>query len=336
MIQLSGNTIKTVKLFVNSIFITFIIVKLIITAVSELPDNWLFFSTSGAVENFASASIAFALIYFVFKSRSILQRVSFIMLFVVVLTSIAILKDFRIHNFTAFEQSFEYFKNFLGQTLLFYLFLYLISKLDAISRYKNLERELHEAKEQLLRNHMHPHFLYNAFNSIYSLCLKNSSDAADYILKLSGMMRYLTDETHRSKVPLMEELDFIQTYIDIEKMRFGGDAAILLSTNGNISGDKLIEPFLLITLVENAFKHGFYTNSADAYVNISLNMKNNDLLFCVENSVFVKQHFQESERKGRGLDNLKQRLHLLYPKNSRLEIKNVDNQYTSLLKITLN
>lgn len=336
MVQLSKKTIKTITFSIHACFIAVIAFQLIDTALSELPGSWFFFITSGAIENLICAAIAFTLNYHVFKIPGIWKTVVFVMFFILILFIFAGLKDFRIHNYNSFEQSFEYFTNFLGETVLFYLSLYLIGKLDRINRYKQLERELHQAREQLLRNQMHPHFLFNAFNSIYSLCLKNSTEAAGYILKLSSMMRYLTDETQRDKVPLNEELDFIKKYIDIEKMRFGQHAPIQFNTSGAITGDKLIEPFLLIALVENAFKHGFYTNANDAFVNISLSMENHDLSFCVENSVFAKQHFQQSNRKGKGLQNLRQRLHLLYPKNSSLEINEDEGRYAAALKIILN
>jgi len=336
MIQLSNNVIKTIKLFVNFAFITFISIRLIYAAIHELPSDWLFFITSDAMEMFITAFIAYTLNYYVLKPKVTWEKVILLLFSVLSLIALALCKDFRIHNSGSFDHSFEYFTNFLGQSLLFYLFLYFIKILDVFNHYKKLERELNEAREQVLRNHMHPHFLFNAFNSIYSLCLKNSAEAAEYVLKLSSMMRYLTDETNRNKVPLNEELDFINKYIDIEKMRFGKDAAIRLNRSGVINTDIFIEPFLLITLVENAFKHGFYTNSTDAFVNVSLNLENNELLFSVENSVFAKRHFQESGRQGKGLDNLRQRLHLLYPKTSSFEINTENNRHTAQLKITLN
>ena len=336
MKQLSSTTIKTIKLLFNFGFIAVIVFQLIKKALYTLPDNWLFFITSDAIENFTSVSIAYALYYYVFKLKSIWQRVACMMLFVLVLTVLAVLKDFRIHSFNSIDETFEYFTSFLGQTLLFYLVLYFINKLDVFNHYKKLERELNRAKEQLLRNQLHPHFLFNAFNSLYSLSLKSHPETSEYILKLSSMMRYLTDETHLDKVPLTKELDFVKKYIAIEKMRFGKDASILLTIDGDINDEKSIAPFLLIALVENAFKHGFYTNAKDAFVTITLHLENNELLFSVENSVFAKQHFQENNRKGKGLDNLRQRLHLLYPKNSRLEINSVKNRYRTQLKITLN
>ncbi len=336
MKQLSSTTIKTIKLLFNFGFIAVILYQLIKKAFYTLPDHWLFFVTSDAIENFISVSIVYALYYYVFKLRNIWKRVGFMILFVLVLIALAVLKDYRIHIINSFNETFAYFTSFLGQTLLFYLVLYFINRLDTLNKFKKMEHELNRTKEQLLRNQLHPHFLFNAFNSLYSLSLNNNPETSEYILKLSSMMRYLTDETHLSKVPLTKELDFIHKYIAIEKMRFGKDAAITFTTDENINEENLIEPFLLIVLVENAFKHGFYTNYKDAYVNITLEITNNELLFFVENSMFVKQHFQENNRKGKGLDNLRQRLHLLYPKSSKLEISNTKDKYQTQLKITLN
>lgn len=316
-------------------FIAIIIFELVREVFSSIPEDWIFFMTSDAVENFVFALIAFGLYYYVLKLKVLWNKIGFVSLFIFLLIGLAALKDFRIHDRIEFEQSFEYFTSFLGQSLLFYLGIYFINRLDFLNRYKKLEKELNQAKEQLLRNQLHPHFLFNAFNSLYSLSLKNHPETSDYILKLSSMMRYLTDETHLKKVPLNKELDFIKKYIDIEKMRFGKDAPILFTVDGNINEEELIAPFLLITLVENAFKHGFYTNSKGAFVKINVNIKNNELLFTVENSLFKKQHFQESKREGKGLENLKQRLQLLYPKSSSLKITNTEETYTTHLKITL-
>jgi len=335
MVQLSVKNIKAFQFLFHIGFISVILFQLGHTAFYTLMNNLFFFLTSDAIENLISAIIAYALYYFVFKWRNTWQSITIILFFVFMLSGLAVLKDYRIHKSITFDQASEYFTNFLGKTLMCYLLVYIINKLNAINHYRRLQHELKEAKENLLRNQMHPHFLFNAFNSLYSLCLKNSSEAAEYVLKLSGMMRYLTDEINLRKVPLSRELDFIKKYIAIEKMRFGKDAAISLVVNEHIDGSKLIEPFLLITLVENAFKHGFYTNSKDAFVAIAVNLRANELLFSVENSFSSKQHFQESNREGKGLDNLKQRLHLLYPKKSNFKTRTVNNIYSAQLKISL-
>lgn len=336
MFQLSHKTLRTTKIIFHLVFISIIAIDLLRRAFFSIPGDWLFFLTSGAAENFVCALIAYVLYYFVRKSNGNWKKAGFAICFVTMLLLLASLKDYRIHDGVTFEQAFEYFTSFLGQSLLFYSFIYIINSLEFFGRYQKLERELNQAKEQLLRNQLHPHFLFNAFNSLYSLSLKNDPETSDYILKLSGMMRYLTDDTHLKKVPLYKEIDFIEKYIAIEKIRFGKDARIQLSVADVNKDEKWIEPFLLITLVENAFKHGFYTNIKDAFVKINVDIGNEELLFSVENGLFNKQHFQENNREGKGLENLKKRLELLYPKSSGLKIISTQNTYTTHLKITLN
>jgi sensor histidine kinase YesM len=324
-----------VKITFHVILISFITFELLRGAYSLIPEDWLFFLTSDAVEHLVCASIAYGLYYYVFKLHVIWKKIGLVILSSILLFFLASAKDYRIHNTVSFEQAFEYFTNFLGQSLLFYSGIYFVHRLEFLNRYKKLEKELNQAKEQLLRNQLHPHFLFNAFNSLYSLSLKNHPDTSEYILKLSSMMRYLTDETHLTKVPLHKELDFIEKYIAIEKIRFGEDARITLTIQDAIDDSTWIAPFLLITLVENAFKHGFYTNSKNAFVKINITIENNELRCIVENSVFDKQHFQETNREGKGLENLQQRLQLLYPKSSSMKITTTKESYSTRLKITL-
>lgn len=335
MLHLSPKTLQSIKNTFHVVFIAIIAFELLREVFSAIPDDWLFFFTSDAVENFVFAIIAYVLNFYVLKFQGIWKKIVFVILFSIILISLASLKDFRIHEIIDFEQSFEYFTSFLGQTLLFFSGIYLMNHLGFFNKYKKLEKELKKAKEQLLRNQLHPHFLFNAFNSLYSLSLKNHPDTSEYILKLSSMMRYLTDEAHLNTVPLKKEIYFIEQYIAIEKIRFGKDADIAITLK-NVHNDSIfIAPFLLITLVENAFKHGFYTNSKEAFVNINVTVENNELFCVVENSVFEKQHFQENKREGKGLKNLKKRLNLLYPKHSNFMITSSENTYTTNLKIKL-
>ena len=333
MKPLSKTTITNIKLLFNLGFVGFIVFQLINTALYALPDDWFFFITSDAVENLLCGLLAYGFYYFVFRFTSVWKKIGFAILSIALLLFLATLKDVRIHDAIAFEQTFEYFTSFLGQTLLFYGIIYFVNKLEYFNDYKKMEHELKHAKEQLLRNQLHPHFLFNAFNSLYSLSLKNHPETPQYILKLSSMMRYLTDESMLHKVPLVKEIDFIKQYIAIEKMRFGHAAKIDFSIKGTITNDQFIAPFLLITLVENAFKHGFYTNAADAFVMITLALDHKTLSFSVANSVYEKQHFQEKKRTGKGLQNLKQRLQLLYPKKSVLTIDKTKKSYTTTLNI---
>lgn len=333
--QLSENTIKTIKRFFYSGLAFYITFQLIKTAINTLPDDVLFFVTSDAIENFICVTIAYILFQYVIKLNNLWKKVLFTLSFITVLIALASLKDYRIHNTISFQHTFDYFTSFLGQSLLFYLLFYFVNQLNTLNKYQQLEKELSQAKEQLLRNQLHPHFLFNAFNSLYSLSLQNYSETSEYILKLSSMMRYITDETLPEKVSVFKEIDFINKYIDIEKIRFGKDANIRLNVTGNTK-QQFIEPFLLITLVENAFKHGFYTNAKNAYVYMNLDLDDNKLVFNVENSLFKKQHFQKTARKGKGLENLKKRLKLLYSKNALLQTKTEQNVFVAELKIILN
>jgi LytS/YehU family sensor histidine kinase len=335
MLQLSPKTIQTIKVTFHVILIAVITLNLLSRAFYTIPEDWLFFWTSDALENFVCAGIAYGLYYYVFKLFAIWKKMSWVLLSIILLLCAAVLKDYRIHTTIEFRQSFEYFTSFLGRALLYYLGIYFIQRLDFLNRYNKLELELNQAKEQLLRNQLHPHFLFNAFNSLYSLSLKNHPDTPEYILKLSSMMRYVTDEAHINKVPLDKEIGFIEQYIAIEKIRFGTDAQISLTVEDTTIHKQFIEPFLLITLVENAFKHGFYTNAKDAFVNIFVKVSPNELICKVENKLFKKQHFQENKRKGKGLDNLKQRLQLLYPKQSNMKVIKTEDSYTTKLTLTL-
>lgn len=335
MLQLSLKTIRKIKIIFNVTLVSIVIFQLVRSAYFLIPNDWLFFWTSDAVENLLFVLSAYILYYYGLRLNGIWKKIGLAIALIIPLVLLAGLKDYRIHDVVVFEQTFEYFTSFLGHALLYYLLIYFVNRLEFFSRYQQLEDELSQAKAQLLRNQLHPHFLFNAFNSLYSLSLNNHPDTSEYILKLSSMMRYLTDETHHHKIQLSKELDFIQKYIAIEEIRFGKDARIKLSIDDSFDHEKWLEPFLLIVLVENAFKHGFYTNAKGAFVSIAVTIEDDELLFTVKNSVFKKQHFQESKREGKGLENLKQRLVLLYPKNSSLEITNNEEVYTATLKVTL-
>ena len=124
MLLLSSKTIRTVKISFHMVFISIITFDLLRRAFFSLPSDWLFFLTSGAVENFLCALIAYVLYYVVFKSNGNWKKIGFSTFFIIIQLLLATLKDYRIHDGIAFEQTFEYFTSFLGQSLLFYLFIY--------------------------------------------------------------------------------------------------------------------------------------------------------------------------------------------------------------------
>ncbi len=226
MLQLSLKTIQKIKIIFKVFFITIVVFQLFKSAFLSLPKDWLFFLTSDAVEHLVCVLIVCFLYYYILKLKNIWRKSGLLIVLIIPLILLALLKDYRIHNVITFEQTFEYFTSFLGQTLLFYALLYFINRLEFFNKYKTLEQELNKTKAQLLQNQLHPHFLFNAINSLYSLSLKNHPETSDSILKLSSMMRYLTDESQRNTVPLNIDLDFITNYSAIEDIRFGKDSRI--------------------------------------------------------------------------------------------------------------
>ncbi|WP_420553309.1 sensor histidine kinase [Tenacibaculum aiptasiae] len=307
-------------------------IMLLDKTMSLLPDYWLLFLTCDAVEYFVFTVLAYLLYYYVLKLHKFWFKTSFIILFIIIIAVLAATKSYRIHDEILIDRTFDFFTEFIGKTFLFYALIQIVNRLDFFNKYEKLKNELELAKGQLLRNQLHPHFLFNAFNSLYSMSLSNNPKTSDTILKLSGMMRYLTDDSVHKQVKLEHELKFINEYIAIEKIRFGEQANISLQIEGTPQGIS-IEPLLLITLVENAFKHGFYTNDSSSFVNVKIDVDDKSLLFKVKNSIQDQQHFNQNSRQGKGLENLKNRLQLSYPKKHELLLESENNVYLAQLKI---
>ncbi|RZK46721.1 MAG: histidine kinase, partial [Pedobacter sp.] len=120
---------------------------------------------------------------------------------------------------------------------------------------RNLESERREMELQFLKSQLNPHFLFNSLNNIYSLAYQKSDKTADAIMKLSEIMRYMIYESNTPTVALSKEVDYLSNYIELQKIRFKDGAFIELTLNGEIDDQKIV-PLMLISFVENAFKHG--------------------------------------------------------------------------------
>ncbi|MFA8436319.1 MAG: sensor histidine kinase [Marinifilaceae bacterium] len=261
-------------------------------------------------------------------------------LIAVMLTLMSILayyKNLQPHlDHTSFVFIFDDVLQYIGYgTVLFLLFLF-FDHIDFFfsSKYYKMKEALEATRNQLLRQQFHPHFLFNALNSVYSMSLNQHPQTPDTILKLSGMMRYITDEVNVKRIPLDREVKFLEEYMAIEKIRFGKNADIHLEIEGETRG-KLIEPLLLIPLVENAFKHGFYTNNPSSFVHIRLKLEDETLKFSIRNSIQANKPSGTGKREGKGLKNLKKRLALSYPKTSKLLLSEQENVYLAKLELKL-
>jgi len=215
--------------------------------------------------------------------------------------------------------------------------LYGLSR-DWIRKYRQESKMLQEkmrADIDLLRSQINPHFFFNALNNIYAITQRNKDDeAGQAIMKLSGLMRYMIYDSNVGKISLARELEHIDNYLDVARLKFGQDDKVdfRLQKDGNFKNIK-IAPLLLIPFVENAFKHGVGSKS-DGYIHMQFCMDDDKLHFQIENPILKKQ---ESWKKhpGIGLDNVKKRLQLLYPDQHRLDISDLSEKFKVELTIRL-
>lgn len=203
-----------------------------------------------------------------------------------------------------------------------------ISKQKEAVQQKQIEMELN-----LLKSQINPHFLFNVLNSIYALSLKKSEQTPEIVLKLADIMRYMLYETRQDKVALHKEIQVLQDYLDIEKIRLGAAAAaVQLSVAGSATGYQ-IAPALLIPFVENAVKHGTDSMLSEAYINIQIIIKESTLSFhCVNN---YKVNLNTEKKGGIGLENVQKRLKLLYPGKHQLSVDAANNIFEVRLQLNL-
>jgi len=195
---------------------------------------------------------------------------------------------------------------------------------------RNLESEKKDMELQFLKSQLNPHFLFNSLNNIYSLAYQKSEKTADAILKLSEIMRYMIYESNDSWVDLSKEVEYVTSFVELQKLRFKDGASVVISINGEIDGQKIV-PLILISFVENAFKHGVANDPEDPIkINIIANQK--ILHFSVSNK---KSKTNKDAMGGVGLNNVERRLQLLYPDRYKLNIVNSATHYTTELMLDL-
>lgn len=182
-----------------------------------------------------------------------------------------------------------------------------------------------------LKQQINPHFLFNALNSIYSLVLPHSEQASDAVIKLSSILRYMLYETDKAQVSLEKEMEVINDYLALQKFKFNDITKVNFNIKGDIQG-YTIEPLLLITFVENAFKYGA-DNITPSFIKIDVSVDNGSFVMSVENKVVVVK--SNDENSGIGIKNIKRRLDLMYKENYNLDIEQKDDIFSIKLKLKL-
>jgi len=191
---------------------------------------------------------------------------------------------------------------------------------------RTLRAETDKANAELsfLKAQINPHFLFNTLNNIYSLAAVKSDHTAESIMKLSNIMRYVTDEVREEYVPLENEVAFISDYIDLQRLRLGDKMNVGFLVSGKIAGKK-IAPLILMTFIKNVFKYGI-SNHEPSAIDIQLSDTDDRIRFFCQNKLYKAR--RQTESTGIGIANTRQRLEHLYAAKYELSINAENGKYT--------
>jgi two-component system LytT family sensor kinase len=187
------------------------------------------------------------------------------------------------------------------------------------------------AELSVLKAQINPHFLFNTLNNIYSMAVSKSDHTPTAIMKLSNILRYVTDEVSQDFVPLRKEMDCAADYIDLQRMRLTDRIVIDYSVTGQLQG-KQVAPLILMSFIENIFKYGISSHEPSV-ITIHLNAEDDKIIFYCRNRIFNAD--SGIERTGIGIANARQRLQHLYPDRHELTITNDGQHHTVALTLHL-
>lgn len=231
---------------------------------------------------------------------------------------------FHVYNYALAAVFFTFFS--LG--------LKVLERHDKVEKkHKELEKEKLNSELALLKNQISPHFFFNTLNNIYSLIAINTQDSQEAVLKLSRLMRYLLYESEQGKTQLSNEIEFMNNYIDLMRLRMSDKISLSVVFPEQYE-DIAVPPLLFIPFIENAFKHGI-TYRDKSYIKISMKLENKVILFQCSNSIGKKTGNEEDQYNGIGLENVTKRLKLLFPDKHVLKIDKTDHDFHVFLEIDL-
>ncbi|HEX2605829.1 MAG TPA: histidine kinase [Flavisolibacter sp.] len=195
------------------------------------------------------------------------------------------------------------------------------------------QREQLTTELELLKAQIHPHFLFNTLNNLYAYTLEQSDKAPEIVLKLSALLRFMIYESKAQRIPLHKELSVLQSYIDLEKLRYGKRLDVSFVCRG-VTEQQRIAPLLLLPFLENAFKHGTSRQIDQCWISFDLFLDENQLQFKLINSIEkTDRPASSTEEGGLGLQNVRRRLALLYPGAHHMEI--LEQEEVFIVNLTL-
>lgn len=222
-------------------------------------------------------------------------------------------------------------------TLSFLLFTgmirFVLDWFELENKKKQLENEKLTAELNYLKSQINPHFLFNTLHNLNSLVHAGAKNATEVIIKLSNIMRYMIYESGKERVMLSHEIEYMNDYVHLESIRLNNSFKLDFKITGQVDTVK-IAPLMLITFLENAFKHGVSDQEADCWIQIDLTVDDSQLRYKASNKK-VKVNRQSKLKSGFGLDNVKKRLELSYPNAYILDVKDLEETYEVDLTIKL-
>lgn len=312
------NYLKRKKKTTFSVLILFVLffVALIIDSFMQLPDNPITFIL--LISFWIGTAYLLAPSFF----NKYWKLIAF--LYVPLLLYFLYLRLFTggLETYLEIKKDFPFVIFFIPIPILFMLWLF-----EQWKWLQNLKAEKAKTELSLLRAQINPHFFFNTLNNLYALTIKNSKQAPEVILKLSDMMRYTIYEGEKESVKLQDEIEYLNNYIELHKIRY--KKTVEITFNQDIDTSLTIAPLLYIILLENAFKHGIETLAENAFIHINLYEDADYIHFDIENNFDPKEI---SESNGIGLKNLKKRLSLLYKNRHELNTNKKSNTYKTTLK----
>jgi hypothetical protein len=201
-------------------------------------------------------------------------------------------------------------------------------------RLLKLEEEKKSMELKFLKNQLNPHFLFNTLNNLYTLTLKKDDKAPEVIAKLSEILDFVLYRCNEDFVSIEKEITLIENYIALEKLRYSENRLNISFTKGIQESNK-ISPLIILTFIENAFKHGVINETEKADIKLNLESKKGQIIFGIENTKPQNNFAAISNKSKIGLENVRKQLDLLYPKKHQLEIEETQNNYTVKLYLNL-
>jgi sensor histidine kinase YesM len=240
------------------------------------------------------------------------------------------------HGRPPFRQIHLFNYAFTSVFLVFFsLGLRMIERNETIERrQKELEKEKLNSELAFLKSQISPHFFFNTLNNIYSLIGINTQDAQNAVLKLSKLMRYLLYDSEQGLSQLSSEIDFMNNYIDLMRLRMSEKVKLHVNFPSKYE-NAAIPPLLFIPFIENAFKHGI-SYREKSFIDITLEVGKEWITFTCRNSIVKPMEEIGTDQSGIGLDNVRKRLNLLFPGRHELTIDRENAAFHAILKIKMN